>query len=72
MKNGLIEFNEEIKNRSIELTKEKLSSAENYYFKKGSSEVKKFLQSSKYENITKDTDVILIYLGVFFQIKMYQ
>jgi len=61
MKNGLIDFNEEIKNRSIELTKEKLSSAENYYFKKGNTEVKKFLQSSKYENITKDTDVILIY-----------
>jgi len=63
MKNGLIEFNEEIKNRSIELTKEKLSSAENYYFKKGSSEVKQFLQSSKYENITKDVDGILIYTG---------
>ena len=46
-----------------ELSEEELSSAEQYYFQKGTSEVKKFTNKSKYENITREQNGTLKYTG---------
>ena len=44
-------------------TDEELTEAENYFFKKGAMEVLNFLPKSKYENITRKENGILMYVG---------
>lgn len=48
---------------TIVITDEEIKAAEDYYFAKGSEEIVQFLPKSKYENITKSNNKILMYTG---------
>ena len=49
--------------KSLVLSTEEVMEAEQYFFKKGSSEVKKFNTPSKYSNISREKSGIIIYTG---------
>ena len=44
-------------------TTEEISSAKSYYYRKGAAEIKHILRPSKYEDRTKKSDGILVYIG---------
>ena len=51
------------KTYSIIPTEDELSSAETYYFRKGSDEIRHFTPKSKYEKISTEKNGVLIYTG---------
>ena len=51
------------KKRAVILTDKEINKAEQYFFKKGSLEVKQFVKQSKYKNITEDINGILTFTG---------
>ena len=51
------------KKPAVILTDKEINKAEQYFFKKGSLEVKQFVKQSKYKNITEDINGILTFTG---------
>ena len=47
----------------VHLPEEMLKAAMRYFYKKASDEVRKFLNKSKYKNITSEVNGVLYYIG---------
>ena len=52
-----------INSSTVIISDEEIKQGENYYFRKSTKEVKKFLKVKDYENISKEQDNILYYTG---------